>query len=347
MTKEEIKNLAEKIVLGNATEEEILQYNRICAIAETTGSDAIKFSAEEREQLEVSLKKAIYNKAGIGKVHRMYWVKWTAVAASVLLVIGFSWILFVNNKPETSIARNTGKKMDSVAFVIHHEVNTTGKDKNISLPDGSFIVLAANSELTYRTPFIDKRDITLMGKAHFKVAKDKTKPFTVFSKEITTTALGTEFTVTAFEKTGKITVRLYEGKVVIKPADKTNKWMKNDIFLLPGQEFIYGNPIIVRAFKNENVSKEMMDNETRDNPNMPQDNQGSWYMFNNQPLERVLNDLSAFYNVKIIYHKKDVENVYFTGKYDKSEPLETILKRIGILNNLTITKKDTAFIITK
>ena len=45
MTKEEIQKLAEKIVLGSATEEEIVQYNRLCDLAETTVSDAIKISA--------------------------------------------------------------------------------------------------------------------------------------------------------------------------------------------------------------------------------------------------------------------------------------------------------------
>jgi ferric-dicitrate binding protein FerR (iron transport regulator) len=211
------------------------------------------------------------------------------------------------------------------------------------------IVMADKSELTYLTPFGDKRAITLTGKAHFKVAKDKTRPFTVTSGAISTTALGTEFTVTALVK--QITVRLYEGKVVVKPSERADWRMKNDVYLSPGQELIYRNDAVafVRTFTEKKaVSKELNhDKITLDNPSIPENADGTWFMFNNQSLGQVLDQMAGFYNVKIIYNKKDVQNINWTGQYNKSDSLETILKRIGIVHNLTITKKDTAYIISK
>ena len=65
------------------------------------------------------------------------------------------------------------------------------------------------------------------------------------------------------------------------------------------------------------------------------------------PLEEVFDQLAEIYNVKIVYDKKDVKNLYFIGKYNSAASVETILKRIAILNNLTITKQDSAFIITR
>jgi ferric-dicitrate binding protein FerR (iron transport regulator) len=277
-----------------------------------------------------------------------------AIAASVILVIGLGWKFFVNNKQETPVALNTNKKADSIMTVVRHEVNTTGKAKTIVLQDGSQIVLWDKSEVSFQEPFINnRRDITLIGKADFKVAKDSTRPFTVYSGDLATTALGTQFIVTAFENENRITVRLYEGKVVVKPVVKGNRKLKKDIYLLPGQEFIYDNNITakVRTFKlNDVAAREegvMKEEQSQDDPSLPQNAKGSWYMFNNQPLEQVFDHLAEIYNVKIVYNKEDVQDMYFIGKFDKSASLEVILNRIGTLNNLTITKKDSTFTISK
>jgi transmembrane sensor len=275
-----------------------------------------------------------------------------AIAASVLLVVGLGWKLFVANKTETSVVQHTGEKRDSVVFVVRHEVNTTGKEKRIELPDGSVILLADKSELTYEEPFTKRRDITLIGKAYFKVAKDQTRPFKVITGDISTTALGTEFTVTAIKEQKRIIVRLYEGKVVVKPVNKANKQFKNDVYLLPGQEFVYNNQARVKkqTFKLNNAAapEEIMSEEQqRDNPALPENAASPYFMFNNQPLGDVLDDLAGLYHVKIVYDKKDVQNLYIIGKYNSSDSLETILKRIATLNNLIVTKKDNSYIISK
>src|SRR4051812_21468307 len=101
------------------------------------------------------------------------WARRIAVVASVILVIGLVWMFLGKDKPGNAIVNNSEKKGDSSVFVVQHEVNTSGTEKNIELPDGSLIVLASKSEITYREPFTYKRDITLTGKAFFKVAKDK------------------------------------------------------------------------------------------------------------------------------------------------------------------------------
>jgi transmembrane sensor len=275
-----------------------------------------------------------------------------AIAASVLLVVGLGWKLLVQNKQEAPVAINHKKTVDSVLAIMRHEVNTTGKEKRIQLYDGSLIVLAAGSEIKYREPFINSRDITLIGKAYFKVAKDKTRPFTVISGDISTTALGTEFTVTTLKDHKRIIVRLYEGKVVVRPVDKANRKFKNDVYLLPGQEFVYGSKTTVKAkaFKLNNAAEpeDIINNELyRDDPSIPENAEGSWYMFNNESLGQVLNQLAGMYNVQIIYDQNDVENIYFTGKYSRSDSLQSILDQIGVLHNLKIIKKDSAFIISK
>jgi transmembrane sensor len=286
-----------------------------------------------------------------GKRRMVRTIRRIAVAASILLVVGFGWIFLSKDRQPMPTAQFTEEKADSVSFIVRNEVNKSGKEKQLALADGSVIVLANNSEITYNEPFTDGRDFTLIGKAYFKVAKDKEKPFRVMSGDLSTTAVGTEFTVTAFENTDRIIVRLYEGKVVVKAVNNVNKRMKKDVYLLPGQEFIYGSQITakVKTFKVKNVVPEQLMNEelVRDNPSIPETVDAPYFMFNNQALGQVLQDLSALYNVKIVYDKNDVDKIYFTGKYKRSESIETILNRIGSLNKLTITKNDSAFIISK
>ena len=351
MTKEEIQQITDRILLGTATEEEIIRYNRLCDFIESTSLDVTDLSTEEKEHLGAIIKKAISQKAVAGKVYLMNWLKVTTVAASILLVIALGWIIFYDNKKEPAVARGESKSTDSINFVSHHEINTSGKEKRIPLPDASLMVLANNSEVYYREPFINTRDITLNGKAYFQVAKDQRKPFIVTSGAISTTALGTAFTVTAYQSTNYIIVRLYEGKVVIKALDHVNKKLKNDVYLRPGEEFVYNadgtgklQGIKVKKVVPEQILKA---EKIEDDPLLPNDVDAPWFMFNNQPLEKVLVDLGDLYNVRIMFNKTDVQNIYFIGKYNKSESLETILKRICTLNNLTITKSGTDFLISK
>ncbi len=281
----------------------------------------------------------------------------TAIAASIILVIGFTSGLFRNHEPvERSLASVSNEKKGSLPAFVRHQKNTSGKPKRIILKDGSEVILSDKSEVSYNQPFIgNTRDITLKGRAYFKVTKDKTKPFTVFSGDISTTVLGTRFTVTAYENANNINIRLYEGKVVVKPVVGVKKKLTNDFYLLPGQELIYNNisaTAKLRKFKAENTNTVRVNNsgdinQENDVPAIPFNEKGSWYMFNNQSLEQVFNLLENMYDVRILYSKADVHNRYFIGKFEKSDSLENVLKQITALNNLKLTKKNNKFIISK
>lgn len=285
-----------------------------------------------------------------------YRIVTTAIAASVLLVIGLTSVVFKNNKPaKQSFATAVDKRNDTLVTFVKYEKNTSGKLKRILLKDGSEVMLSDKSEVYYREPFSGKRrDITLIGRAYFKVAKDKTKPFTVFSGDISTTVLGTRFTVTAFKNSKNIIVRLYEGKVVVKPVSTIKKNIK-DYYLKPGQELTYNNlssAVSLQLFNVGNTNTVKINNSNKINeqpdvPSVPSNETGSWYMFNNQSLEQVFKQLENMYNVQILYSKREVYNRYFIGKFQKSDSVELVLKQIAALNNLKVTNKNSKFIISK
>ena len=289
-----------------------------------------------------------------GKVYKI--ILSTAVAASILLIIGVTNGWFINNdRRENPIdqqaqGQKEGSKIDPLMAVVQHEVNTSGKIKKLISPDGSEIDLYDGGEITYKEPVgATRRDVYLIGKANFKVAKNKEKPFTVFSGDISTTALGTVFTVTAKKTEKLIVVRLEEGKVVVKPLNGyTRNWTK-DFYLSPVQELVFDKSkqtVNVRSFTKQ-VATKRTPPFAKDNPDIPNYDRRSWFMFNNQPLSEIFDALAVMYDVKIEYVKEDVKEKYFIGTYDKSDSLETILNQIALLNKLQVTKSDNGYKIQK
>jgi transmembrane sensor len=272
------------------------------------------------------------------------WVKCSAVAASVLFIIGAGWLYFNNDhSKKQSFADSTPKNNNT--GIQQHKQNVTDREMMILLQDSSTVYLSPNSEISYVEPFAgNKRDIHLMGGAFFKVAKDAARPFTVYSDVLSTTALGTQFSVTSFEKNNNIRIKLIEGKIVVRSADGIHKKLNHDIYLLPGYELRYDKKsmtaAIVSGIKPNNIEgkRKATDNYS---------NASNWYMFNNQGLADVLERLKELYGVDIQYSKTDLKNMYFIGRFDKSDSLTRILNNIAILNNLSVKKQGNIYIITK
>ncbi len=277
-------------------------------------------------------------------IYRRLWL--VAAAVAIVLFIGFGWNYFFSGTTQPAVVTKTETVDEAVEPLIQREVNTTGKEKNITLADGSMIVLFNNSEVTFEAPFA-RRHIKLIGKALFRVAKDTAKPFTVESGAIATTALGTEFTVTAYAGKEQLTVRLYNGKVVIKPTDNSSSLMKSDVFLTPGQEFVYGpDKTLVRKFSSNDQPVAAGDRiKAKDNPSLPVNAKGSWHMYNNQSLSQVFDHLSGMYKVTIMYEDKDVQKKYFVGQFKTTDSIATILNLITKANKLKFTREGNTYII--
>jgi ferric-dicitrate binding protein FerR (iron transport regulator) len=281
------------------------------------------------------------------------WVKRVAVAASIVVAVGAMWKLFVSHDQIVNVAQKKNEVKDSISVIARHIENHTGKEKKVMLPDSSLVMLANNSELNYSEPFINRRDITLIGKASFKVAKDKSRPFSVYSGAVSTTVLGTEFSVNAYPASDKLTVRLYTGKVVVRPVNKGDWRMSKDFYLKPGEEFIYNNQALAKV----NLIKKQTAEAGADNDDsggmedaassMATNTMSHWYMFNNQSLKQVIDQLSAMYDVPIVYDEKDLQKKYFVGRFNKTDSLEVILDYITKINHLKIIKSDNKYFITK
>ena len=280
-------------------------------------------------------------------------IRFASVAATLIVLVGITWLLFQPSKEEGTgmMAVNTIQAVGE-KFYTRVERNVSNKSRLIRLQDGSEVLLSAKSELKFTEPFAkDKRDISLKGKARFIVAKDKSKPFTVLSGDISTTAIGTEFLVSNFENERFVNVQLFEGKVLVKSAKSVKIKLNKLFYLLPGQEFLYDKKDVTgqirkmptRISKNNLVNKELV-NEV---PYIPKDVKGEWYMFNNQSLPVVFDQLKSMYGVEIIYKEKDLQKLYFIGRFEKTDSIEYILKSITEINKLKIIKENNRYNISK
>jgi transmembrane sensor len=328
---------------GQVNEEEEWRLFRDTIAARDTNVVSIREEEERSSALideEGSANKAI--------IYR--WLLRVAVAAAVIILVGLGWRYFLNGDQQPAVATKPLQKADGVIPVIQYEINTTGKERSITLADGSMVVLFNNSELMYEKHFI-RRHIKLTGKAFFKVAHDVSRPFTVESEGIVTTALGTAFTVNAnaFAKQKQVIVKLYEGKVVVKPV-AGNSLMKNEVYLLPGQELVCdSNTTSVRSLetgsKSPDVKKAEEETPVVDNPTLPVNTKGLWHMYNNQALSQVLDHLAVSYGVSIVYNAKDVQQKYFVGQFKTTDSIEMILTLVTKATKLKYTREDNTFII--
>jgi transmembrane sensor len=268
------------------------------------------------------------------EVHYSYF-RWGAVAASVLLVVGLSWnVIWKKQKTSSKSATTVAAKRNIF--------NNTPQKMTLALSDGSTIELLPNSTLSYPENFNSgKRDVILNGEANFNIAREATKPFSVYCNSILITVLGTHFTVNTFEANNATKVILHEGRVMVKTTQK-------EYYLTPGDVFIYKNvarqpgipnatPITTsKGIQNDSPSTRIL--------HLEKDNDDS-YVFNNYPLDVVFDQLQIIYNAKIIYNKAELGNRSFIGKIDKKDSLYLILKSIAVLNNFHLHKQGDSLVI--
>lgn len=90
-----------------------------------------------------------------------------------------------------------------------------GETKNINLPDGSNVILNANSEISFGEDWKNKdfRELNLKGEAFFEIETNPAKPFLVKTEKGTIRVLGTKFN--ALQRNDLLDVILLEGKVQV------------------------------------------------------------------------------------------------------------------------------------
>lgn len=143
--------------------------------------------------------------------------RWRWVAAAAMIVasssIGLLMIGREGNVINTPIAQQQAQRIEASVY--------SGK-QFIHLPDGSTVLLNEDSQLSFSDAFGGTlREVTLNGEAYFDVAHDPSRAFIVRTGKVTTTVMGTAFSVKAYKKDSEVKITVTRGKVQVSNETKT------------------------------------------------------------------------------------------------------------------------------
>lgn len=189
-----------------------------------------------------------------------------------------------------------------------------GEQATVSLPDGTQVTLNAESRLSYNLSRYnaDERQVTFNGEGYFCVAKDSSNPFSIRSKGLTVSVLGTTFNLRARPDEATAELSLEEGSVRFQ-ALKTGQ----NAILSPNQKAVLDQIRGVFTVEENQYATDA----------------SAWkrgeLVFRNVPFSEVLKEIEEIYQVSIVLETQGhtYQNDLFTGVLSRTninEVLEVI-----------------------
>lgn len=205
-------------------------------------------------------------------------------------------------------------------------INTPrGKSMEIILADGTNVMLSPESALRFPARFSgDSRTVNLDGEAYFDVAKDASHPFIVISKGYSTTALGTEFDVRAYNQSD-LKVSLIEGSVQVE-----NLSDQLSVILNPGEDVTSVDGKLVVSTIDMKAFKYWRD---------------GYFYFDNTPLADMMVELGRWHNVNVVLNSRSLMSYRLHFVSSRNEDINDVVERLNKFNYLDAKFQDGKIII--
>ncbi len=169
------------------------------------------------------------------------WRAAAPLAASLLLALGTAGWFAAGNLPMDASLTEAPPAGERIHTAI-------GQRAEVSLADGSRLVLNTDSEVKVAFAKGQRRVELLRGQAWFEVAKDPQRPFVVAAAGREITALGTAFDVRIDR--GRLEVMLMEGRVrVARPAPVGNPAARAEAVMLAPRQMLVARDDDLRVRK--------------------------------------------------------------------------------------------------
>ncbi len=234
---------------------------------------------------------------------RRNWLRGAAAVALLGLVGGLAWWNAASDEQSA------------------HYATTYGETRTVLLPDGSEVMLNANSRMRYQAPTDrrPRREVWLEGEAFFKVVhldQPTPVPFLVHTPDLQVQVLGTAFNVNT--RRGRTQVVLDQGSVALQlPSEETTS-------LQPGELAEY----TVQA---PQVHKETVD------PKRFTAWRDRRLTFDDTPLSEVALILEENYGVRVVFDDPALRNRRVTGEIS-AQKIDTILKALSTLFSISVER---------
>ena len=188
-----------------------------------------------------------------------------------------------------------------------------GGQYRVVLSDGTKVWLNSGSSIKFPVTFVgNERSVEIEGEAYFEVAKDKKKPFKVFSDDQVVEVLGTHFNVNAYKDEANIKTTLAEGSVKVSSDGVSN-------MITPGQQARLSR-------KSHAMNIVAVDTDAAI----------SWkdglFVFNDEDIHSIMRKVSRWYGVEVVF-QNDI-NEKFGGVISKFENVSQVLKILEVTETI-------------
>ncbi len=313
-TQQQIREYAEKLLRGTITpaEKELLdEWYRNEPLADVYWP-VEETETEAEQRILASVRRRMYlapvRPAIRAQKKRLFWS--LAATAAVLAAFCMLVVLYIANgrrtTPVAAVNRITPHVFDK----------TTNYTRHLTLPDGSTVIVKANSKLDYPDSFAgNSREVILVGEAYFDIARDTKRPFIIHTGEIKTTVLGTAFNINASTDTKKITISVTSGKVKVE--------QKNKLLAIvdPNQQVTF------------NISRAQAEKRSVDAFAVVSDWTKQEMAFDDISFEEAMQLLSRRYGVSIDFKNPALKSCTVKAYFNGTESLEKVLEVLCIISN--------------
>lgn len=239
-----------------------------------------------------------------------------AVAAMLLVTVGLY-----------HVTRDTVRLPESGSPVVLKDNKildqTTAYTRHLKLPDGSTVILNANSKIEYSGNFSGKsREVILVGEAYFDIQHDASRPFIIHTGGIRTTVLGTAFNINADPAGKKIVISVTRGKVKVENKSKL-------LAILTPNEQVVCSDDSSAAEKNLIKPEISVIDWTRQD-----------MVFEDVSFREIVELLNRRYGVNIRFKNPELEKCTIKAFFSGLEPLEKVLDVLSIISNSSYTAID-------
>lgn len=217
--------------------------------------------------------------------------------------------------------------LPSVKEIVYNTlVIPAGYTYNVTLADGTEVVLNAGSCLKYPVEFVgEERNVELSGEAFFNVMKSG-KPFVVNVCDSKIRVYGTQFNVKIFLG-NTIETALVSGKIGFKSPNR------DEVQVVPGEAVTYD--VISEDFEVEKMDVQYVT---------------AWmngvFKYQGRRLDLVLDDISAWYGIEFD-SQIDLTLMEITMNLSKETPIEEVISFMELITDFEFIKKGRYYIIEK
>ncbi len=241
--------------------------------------------------------------------------QWISRIAVVLLIPAITLLIYTQLFQSRQLAvQETDQKIEVIS--------PQGSRIFLELSDGTKVWLNQNSKMIYPPKFTgNARTVKLLGEGYFEVAPNKTMPFIVESNGMMVKAVGTAFNIRAYSDGSDFETTLESGKVIIQGnmGNEKNAVVKME----PGQHFVLDAATNQSSLKTEELTKYVSWKEGK-------------LIFKDDHLDKVAEQLSRWFDVKIILSDVKLKDLTCTGTFI-NETLPQVLDMLEFVTPISYT----------